>query len=153
MVIVVRRIAPVLISVVLTLSTLACIGVCDMFAPSPWEITHGYYLLNDEFGVSIHTRSGRSTYPYVVRSDVIDLDWNSEFIVVKQNPREELGEPDTGVANWYIIDVVNQVTFGPYTYAEYIRERARLSVSDSLELLEPGQELWEGYRRKHRQED
>jgi hypothetical protein len=95
-VIVVRRIAPVLISVVLTLSTLACIGVCDMFAPSPWEITHGYYLLNDEFGVSIHTRSGRSTYPYVVRSDVIDLDWNSEFIVVKQNPREELGEPDTG---------------------------------------------------------
>lgn len=134
-----RRIVTVSPSVVLTFTTLACIGVCDMFAPSPWEIVNGYYLLDNEFGVSIHTRYGRSTYPYVVGSDEIDLDWNSEFIVVKQNLRDEPGEPDTGDTNWYIIDVVNQVTSGPLTYAEYLLERTRLSVSDSLELLEPEQ--------------
>ena len=138
-----------LICCVLVLNTVACIGVCDMFAPRPWEFAPGYYLLNNEFGISIHTRSGRSTYPYVVESDVIDFDWNKEFIVVKQDPREDIDESDTGVVQWYIVDAVSQRTYGPFTYEQYIEKRTELSVSNSLELLEPGEEPWEAFKRKH----
>jgi hypothetical protein len=138
-----------LICCILALNSVACIGVCDMFAPRPWEFAPGYYLLDNEFGISIHTRSGPSTYPYVIKSDVIDFDWDEQFIVVKQDPREHIDEPDTGVVWWYIVEIVGQRTHGPFTYEQYVEKRTELSVTDELELLEPEEEPWEAFERKH----
>lgn len=123
-----------------TTSTAACIGTCDMFA-QPVRITGEYYIANNEFGTSILTPSGRSTYSRVVGPDIIDFDWNESFIVVKQNPREELGEPDAGVIKWYIIDVINRRTIGSMSYLDYLKKREDLSVPNDLEMLEPEDEL------------
>ena len=123
-------------------SSIACIGVCDMFA-QPQEITEGYYVTHNEFGTSIQRRSGRSTYDWIVRPDVIEYDWDETFIVVKQNPREDLGEPDTGVIKWYIIDIAHRRKIGGMSYLDYLKKRMELSVPDELDMLAPDEALRE----------
>jgi len=99
----------------------------------------------------------RIGYIIVVTPDVIDLDWNEEFIVVKQDPREMSGAPDTGVINWYIIDIANYEPFAshlePLSYHEYLEMRRALSVPSELGLLEPEQETWETYEHRHAEGD
>ena len=131
-----------LLCFVVMFSNVACIGVCDIFA-QPQEITQGYYITHNEFGTSILMRSGRSTYDYVVRPDVIEFDWDEHFMVVKQNPREEVGVPDTGIIKWYIIDIAHRRTIGGMPYLDYLEKRIELSVPDELDMLAPDEALRE----------
>ena len=137
-----KRFYLLLLCFAVMLSSVACIGVCDMFA-QPQEITEGYYITHNEFGSSIQRRSGRSTYEYVVSPDVIEFDWDEHFMVVKQNPREDLGVPDTGVIKWYIIDIAHRRTIGGMSYLDYLKKRIELSVPDELDLLAPDEALRE----------
>lgn len=156
----IRKKVLIVLGSVLVLVTLLC-GVCAyMFMSSQYGTQHlaqDYYLLRRRSGISIGARWTDPGYITVVTPDVIDLDWDREFIVVKQDPREMPGVPDTGIINWYIIDIADYEPFAsrlePLSYEEYLEMRKVLSVSSKLGLLEPGQEPWEVYEHKYAKDD
>ena len=52
------------------------------------------------------------SHEFVIAPDIVDADWNREFIVVKRHMDEFRGT-DT---RWYVIDVIHQKLYGPFLY-------------------------------------
>jgi hypothetical protein len=125
-----------------------CFGCMELGTPHQEEIVHGYYTSSSINHVAVCKKEGLFSCPYLIYS-VQDIDYNEKFIVVKsiEYPRHS----STEVFTWYIIDAINGQTYGPFSYNEYIQERLRLSVPDTIERLKPEQTEFEAYQRKHSQ--
>ena len=68
--------------------------------------------------------------------------WNSNFIIAKQHPTKDIMEPtiDTGITNWFIIQVSTGEVYGPLSEQEYTKLREELDVPTELtftETIEP----------------
>ena len=142
--------------VLLLVAVGACFCTACWFIPSGSRITDDYYLLRS----STHGASIGATWTdlgaiQVVGPEVVDLDWNEEFIVVKQVRGSGQNISHGAVINWYIIEVERHRPLGskpePLSYDEYLELGEALSVPDHLDLLEPDQGHWVAHESRRKQ--
>ena len=100
------------------------------------EIVDGYcFFSGSSISLTGITRCDDDSYTHIISPQVIGTDWNDDFIVVKRDADDLTDSPDD--IEWYIIEVQNQIVYGPYKYDEYLQERKELSVPNELKLLSP----------------
>ncbi len=60
--------------------------------------------------------------------------WNDDFIIAKQHPNPDLdsADVDTGVTNWFIVEVETGTVHGPLSEQEYVELRDELGVPSEL---------------------
>lgn len=83
----------------------------------------------------VGTRCDGDKFYHIISPQIIDTDWNDDFIVVKRDADDLTDIPEN--SEWYIIDVQGQIVYGPLQFDKYIDKRNELSVPRDLELLSP----------------
>jgi hypothetical protein len=136
------------IAISIIIFVILCI-VC-IFLPPGSKITDDYRLLRrSPHDVSIGATWTDPGTAEIIGPEVVDLDWNEEFIVVKQIPWGK------AVTNWYVIEIDKHRPIGPkpapLSYDEYLELRETLGVPSDLDLLEPDQESWVAYESRRKQ--
>lgn len=122
-------------SVILWLSNVACCSILEM-GDSRREIVGGYcFFSGSSISLTGITRCDGDAIHHVISPQIIDSDWNDDFIVVKRDA-DDLTDRAEDI-EWYIIDVKRQIVYGPYIFIEYIDKRDELSIPNDLELLSP----------------
>jgi hypothetical protein len=143
---------------VIALSLLVLIILCIVLytVPPGSKITDDYRLVRGSWqGTYIGATSTDPGVTTVVCPEVIDLDWNEEFIVVKQivSDNEQIPFQSPGTY-WYVIEVENHRPFGPkpapLSYNEYLELRESLSVPQDLDFLKLDQEPWTAYKARRK---
>jgi hypothetical protein len=122
-------------SVILWSSSVACCSLLEM-GDSRREIVGGYcFFSGSSISLTGITRCEGDAIYHVISPQIIDSDWNDDFIVVKRDA-DDLTDRSEDI-EWYIIDVKRQIVYGPYIFIEYIDKRDELSIPNDLELLSP----------------
>ena len=122
-------------SLILWLASVACCSILEM-GDSRREIVGGYcFFSGSSISLTGITRCEGDTIYHVISPQIIGSDWNDDFIVVKRDADDLIDLPEQ--IEWYIIDVQDQIVYGPYKYEEYLDKRNELSVPSDLELLSP----------------
>jgi hypothetical protein len=134
---------PIFSIILMGFALLGCFGLTELGSPQENEITHGYYTVSS-IDQTIVSKQGK----YLIYG-VKDVDWNERYIVVKS--LKYPARSNTDVFTWYIIDILNNQLYGPFSYDEYIQKREKLSVPAEIELLKPESSAWEVARRKQRE--
>ena len=76
--------------------------------------------------------SGATT---VIGPMVFCYGWNADFIIAQQHPVQDgFDELNTGVTDWFILEVATGEVHGPLTEAAYVRRRQTLGVPDDLDF-------------------
>jgi hypothetical protein len=135
-------ILPCLFSINIALCCEGLMGLTELGSPHATKLISNYNLVCDVSFCQIGRPAGDSSYSVYNTYGVIDVDWDSEFMVIKTR------QPDETTLNWYIISIASGKLLGPFPYDEYLHERQTLSVSEEIHLLEFGDDF-EIYRQKH----
>ena len=75
-----------------------------------------------------------------IPSKVIEIAWDDKIIIAKQQGLKEKSKgsgymiPDDNVLNYWILDTEAYNIYGPFNKEDFINQRKKLKVSDSLEL-------------------
>jgi hypothetical protein len=151
-----ERVLASLGGVLLLVAIGTCFCIAYRFLPPDSRITDDYYLLRSStYGTSIGATWTDPGTIQIIGPEIVDLDWNEEFIVVKQIRRDEQSTSDGAVINWYIIEVEKHRPLGstpdPLSYDEYLETRKALSIPNDLDLLKPDQESWIAYKARRKQ--
>ncbi|HEY9708954.1 MAG TPA: hypothetical protein V6D48_12205 [Oculatellaceae cyanobacterium] len=122
-------------SAILWLASVACCSILEM-GDSRREIVGGYcFFSGSSISLTGITLCEGGTIYHVISPQIIGSDWNDDFIVVKRDADDLTDLPEQ--IEWYIIDVQDQILYGPYKYDEYLDKRNELMVPSDLELLSP----------------
>ena len=76
----------------------------------------------------------------IIPSKVIEIAWDDKIIIAKQQGLKEKSKgsgymiPDDNVLNYWILDTEAYNIYGPFNKEDFINQRKKLKVSDSLEL-------------------
>jgi hypothetical protein len=69
----------------------------------------------------------------VIGPMVFRYGWNADFIIAQQHPVQDgFDEINTGVTDWFILEVATGEVHGPLTEEAYVRTRQTLGVPDDL---------------------
>ena len=128
-----------------TTACFGCLGITEIGSPQATQLTDNYYLVCSVSGCQIGNPYGNSSYTVYNTYKVIDVDWDSEFMVIKTRQ----AEPNETILSWYIINIGSGDLFGPFSYDEYLNERKSLFVSEEVNLLESGKGDFEIYGQRH----
>jgi hypothetical protein len=61
--------------------------------------------------------------------------WNADFIIAQQHPMQDgFDELNTGVTDWFILEVATGEVHGPLTEEAYVGKRQTLGVPDDLDF-------------------
>ena len=122
-------------SVILWLASVACCSILEM-GDSRREIVGGYcFFSGSSISLTGITRCDDYNYTHIISPQIIGSDWNDDFIVVKRDADDLTDFPED--IEWYIIDVQQQIVYGPYQFDDYVDKRSELLVPSDLELLSP----------------
>jgi hypothetical protein len=122
-------------SVILWLASVACCSILEM-GDSRREIVGGYcFFSGSSISLTGITRCDDDNYTHIISPQIIGSDWNDDFIVVKRDADDLTDSPED--IEWYIIDVQQQIVYGPYQFDDYVDKRSELLVPSDLELLSP----------------
>lgn len=100
------------------------------------EIVGGYCLFSgSSISLTGITHCDDDNYTHVISPQIIEIDWNEDFIVVKRDA-DDMTDFQEDI-EWYIIDVSTQTVHGPYQYSRYVQKRDELLVPSELEFLGP----------------
>jgi hypothetical protein len=125
----------IIASVTLWLASVACCSILEM-GDSRREIVGGYcFFSGSSISLTGITRCDDDNYTHVISPQIIEADWNDDFIIVKRDVDDLTDSPED--IQWYIIDVQEQVVYGAYSFDEYVQKRNELSVPKELKLLSP----------------
>jgi len=71
----------------------------------------------------------------VIGPMVFRYGWNADFIIAQQHPVQDgFDEFNTGVTDWFILEVATGEVHGPLTEEAYVRKRQTLGVPDDLDF-------------------
>ena len=71
----------------------------------------------------------------VIGPMVFRYGWNADFIIAQQHPVQDgFDELNTGVTDWFILEVATGEVHGPLTEGAYVRKRQTLGVPDDLDF-------------------
>jgi hypothetical protein len=69
----------------------------------------------------------------VIGPMVFRYSWNADFIIAQQHPVQDgFDEINTGVTDWFILEVTTGKVHGPLTEEAYVRTRQTLGLPDDL---------------------
>ena len=126
----------VVASITLLIASIACCFSLLEMGDSRREIVGGYcFFSGSSISLTGITRCDGDSIYHIISPQIIDSDWNNDFIVAKRDADDLTDIPDD--IEWYIIDVKKQTVYGPYHFDEYIDKRNELLVPSNLELLKP----------------
>lgn len=128
---------------IITTACIGCMGITEIGSPEATKLINDYHLVCQVSGCLIGSPSGFSSYSIYNTYEVIDVDWDSEFMVIKTR------QPDEITLNWHIINIASEEILGPFSYEEYLLQRQNLSISEQINLLEPEKGDFEIYGQKH----
>jgi len=142
-----------IIILIVLLSTLAMSGcgtvidtimTCMMPAPKDYsyKIGTGYQLVRSSVhSISVSSiENGNKTH---IDAKVVEVAWDDRYVLAKQvglkfqqpdNPNNTYKIPDENQVAYYILDTIDDVLYGGYSFEEFIREREALGVPDALVL-------------------
>ena len=91
--------------------------------------------------VNVKIGEGIGVEPFGVPANVVEVAWDSRFILAKQqvlrlqgiNPRDDYPVPVPGQFNYWIIDITSTNRFGPLSASEFNDKTKKLKI-DHLQL-------------------
>jgi len=117
----------------------------EIFIPTSGDykihLTSDYYIFRVNSGKIIvalrEDIGGSMNYKNVfddVKARIIsEVGYDENFIIAKQNKSQDLSEVDNDTYYW-ILDMKNECSYGPYNYDEFLEEKKELGVPDEIKL-------------------
>lgn len=144
-----KRFLFIFLAIILTgiIVATVCAFVVAGFSPGlqdySYELTGGYTLYRTSaHGVSISTQSDSISTKPGIPSKVVEVAWDSRFIIAKQNPFKSRNKfsgdnyeiPDESIVNYWILDTSIPRVYGPFEINEFTESRRKLAIPEYLTL-------------------
>lgn len=134
----------------LLLLLLSCSG--NMGFAYQEKIVGNYYLIAidniDQCGISYHKPSDGPDYGLIITETVFAVGYNNNFMIIKQHPRTWPSPPNKKITNYYILPIKNEMNWrtnngliGPLTEGEFIENRKKLQIPETLSFTKVIKEL------------
>jgi len=127
------------LSVILTGCSFSDIG--ESFIPTPGDykihLTSDYevFMANSESIVIVNQQEGSHVFDNPTKARKISkVGCDENFIVARQDMYINQKE-DNNEGYYWIRDINNETSYGPYAYDEYLEKREELGVPDEVELI------------------
>lgn len=121
---------------------LVIVCICGLLSGNEGHIGNGdwSYVLSNEYeiwhisskNIILGKKSGESSLTEVVSEYIVEFCYNNDYVCVKRvdvsDIREDLEVLRKKVPEYYIVDMTNDIKYGPFTETEYFEQCCKLET-------------------------
>lgn len=137
-----RRVASIAVAgaIMLLLSSCEGGGIGPGIEDYEYPVGTGYEVFRSSgHQIVVIQEGGGGTKP-MIGAKVVQVAWNDRYVLAKQyglkraNSTNNYMIPDETVVNYYILDTIDLVLYGGFTWKEFEEKKADLNIPDELVL-------------------